>query len=60
MILNKKRLKKIKGDASFRVFYRKKKDRKNSIIVQAHKEKEKNLLIYDAVNRLLIKNNIFG
>ena len=60
MILNKKRLKKIKGDASFRVFYRKKKDRKNSIIVQAHKEKEKNLLIYDAVNRLLIKNNILA
>ena len=60
MILNKKRLKKIKGDASFRVFYRKKKDRKNSIIVQAHKEKEKNLLIYDAVNRLLIKNSILA
>ena len=60
MTLNKKGLKKIKGDASFRVFYRKKKNRKNSIIVCAHKEKEKNLLIYDAVNKLLIKNNIFA
>ena len=60
MKLNKKGLKKIKGDASFRVFYRKKKNRKNSIIVYAHKEKEKNLLIYDAVNKLLIKNNIFA
>ena len=60
MTLNKKGLKKIKGDASFRVFYRKKKNRKNSIIVYAHKEKEKNLLIYDAVNKLLIKNNIFA
>ena len=60
MILNKKKLKKIKGDASFRVFYRKKKDGKNSIIVHAHKEKEKNLLIYDAVNKLLIKNNILA
>jgi len=28
MTLNKKGLKKIKGDASFRVFYRKKKNRK--------------------------------
>ena len=60
MILNKKKLKKIKGDASFRVFYRKKKDGKSSIIVHAHKEKEKNLLIYDAVNKLLIKNNILA
>ena len=60
MISNKKGLKKIKGDASFRVFYRKKKDKKNSIIVHAQKEKEKNLLIYDAVNKLLIKNNILA
>ena len=60
MILNKKNLKKIKGDASFRVFYRKKNNKKNSIIVYAHKEKEKNLLIYDAINKLLIKNNILA
>ena len=60
MILDKKKLKKIKGDASFRVFYRKKKNKKNSIIVYAHKEKKKNLLIYDAVNKLLIKNNILA
>ena len=59
MTLNKKGLKKIKGDASFRVFYRKKKNRKNSIIVYAHKEKEKNLLIYDAVNKLLIYHGKF-
>jgi len=60
MISNKRKLKKIKGDASFRVFYRKKKDRKNSIIVHANKEKKKNLLIYDAINKLLIKNNILA
>jgi N-acetylmuramate 1-kinase len=60
MILNKRKLKKIKGDASFRIFYRKKKDKKNSIIVYAHKEKKKNLLIYDAINKLLIKNNILA
>ena len=60
MNLDKKKLKKIKGDASFRCFYRKKSNKKNSIIVYANKEKEKNLLIYDAVNNLLIKNNILA
>ncbi|WP_440677649.1 phosphotransferase [Candidatus Pelagibacter sp. HIMB1587] len=55
---NSKDLKKIKGDASFRTFYRSKKN--NSIVVYAKKEKEKNLLIYDAVNKILIKNRIFA
>ena len=45
-------LKKSKGDASFRSFYRKKNNKKNSIIVYASKDKEKNLLIYDAINSL--------
>ena len=49
---------KIKGDASFRSFYRKKNNKENSIIVYAKKEKEKNLLIYAAINSLLIKNKI--
>ena len=53
-------LKKIKGDASFRSFYRKTNNKKNSIIVYATKEKEKNLLIYDAINSLLIKNKILA
>jgi len=52
--------KKIKGDASFRSFYRKTNNKKNSIIVYATKEKEKNLLIYDAINSLLIKNKILA
>ena len=56
----KSTLKKIKGDASFRSFYRKKNNKKNSIIVYASKEKEKNLLIYDAINSLLIKNKILA
>ena len=60
MRLVKSILKKIKGDASFRSFYRKKNDKKNSIIVYAKKEKEKNLLIYDAINSLLIKNKILA
>ena len=58
MTLDKKFLKKIKGDASFRSFYRKKNRKKVSIIVSAKKEKKKNLLIYDAINKLLIKNGI--
>ncbi len=51
-----KELKKIKGDASFRKFYRNKK--KKTIIVFAKKEKRKNLLVYDAINRILIKNKL--
>jgi len=53
-------LKKIKGDASFRSFYRKTINKKNSIIVYATKEKKKNLLIYDAINSLLIENKILA
>ncbi len=55
-----KNLKKIKGDASFRIFFRKKKKQKSSIIVFAKKEKFKNLLIYDAINKVLIKNRILA
>ena len=53
-------LKKIKGDASFRSFYRKTNNKKNSILVYATKEKKKNLLIYDAINNLLIENKILA
>jgi N-acetylmuramate 1-kinase len=60
MSLDKKKLKQIKGDASFRVFYRKKNDKKNSIIVYSRKKKLKNLLIYDSINKLLIKNKILA
>ena len=53
-----KDFKQIKGDASFRKFYRNTK--KNSIIVLANREKIKNLLIYDSINKILIKNNIIA
>jgi aminoglycoside/choline kinase family phosphotransferase len=53
-----KEFKEIKGDASFRKFYRNIK--KNSIIVFANKEKSKNLLIYDSINKILIKNNLIA
>lgn len=55
-----KNLKQIKGDASIRKFYRKKNKNKSSIIVFAEKEKIKNLLTYDAVNKILIKNKIYA
>ena len=49
------KLKKISGDASFREFYRLQKGRHTSIIVQAKKEKFKNLITYIAVNNILKK-----
>ncbi len=52
------KLKKIKGDASFREFYRNSENK--SIIVVSKKEKLKNLLIYDAINKILIKNKILA
>ena len=58
--INDNKLKKLKGDASFRKFFRKKKNNFTSIIIMAKKEKRKNLLIYDAINKVLIKNKIFA
>ncbi len=58
MILDKKILQEIKGDASFRSFFRKKEKKKTSIIVYVKREKKKNLLIYDAINKILNKNGI--
>ena len=44
----------LSGDASFRKFYRTKK----SILVYSPREKKNNLLIYDAINKVLIKNKL--
>ena len=54
-----KKLKKISGDASFRKFFRKR-NGISSILVFAKKEKFKNLLVYDAINKILIKNKILA
>jgi len=48
----------IKGDASFRKFYRKKNKKKSSIIIYSKREKIKNLLNYDSINQLLLKKNV--
>ena len=53
-------LTKIKGDASFREFYRKKNKNFSSIIVLSKKEKLKNLIVYDAINKILRKNKILA
>ena len=53
MIINKNIIP-LSGDASFRKFYRK----KNKILVYCKKEKKTNLLNYDAINKILIKNKI--
>ena len=52
------KLKKIKGDASFREFYRNRENK--SVIIISKKEKLKNLLIYDAINKILVKNKILA
>ncbi len=56
--MNLNKLKILKGDASFRTFYRNIYKKKSSIIVYSKKEKKFNLLIYDAVNKILNKNDI--
>jgi len=52
--MNLSKFKSLSGDASFRKFYR----HKNIIIVLSKKDVKKNLLIYDAINKILIKNKI--
>jgi len=54
--MNLNKLKKLTGDASFRNFYRGKKN----IIVHCLKNKKSNLLVYDAVNKILLKENILA
>ena len=55
-----KNLKKIKGDASFRKFFRKQNKNFSSILIFAKREKFKNLLVYDAINKILNKNKILA
>ena len=52
------KLKKISGDASFREFYRLRKGNKTSIIIQANKDKFKNLITYAIINKILKNNKI--
>ena len=56
--MNLKNFKKLSGDASFRSFYRKKNYKKSTILVFCKKQKKSNLAIYDAINNLLIKENL--
>ena len=55
-----KDFKKIKGDASFRKFFRKKNKNFSSVLVFSKKDKLKNLLIYDAINKVLNQNKILA
>ncbi len=54
------KIEKLKGDASFRKFFRKKDKYHSSIIIYAKKDKFKNLIVYDAINRILNKNGILA
>ena len=58
--MNLNKLKKLSGDASFRSFYRKKNLRNSSVLVYCKKQKKSNLLIYDAINNLLINKNLLA
>ena len=60
MILTKFKLVPISGDASFRQYYRKldRKKKLSTIIVISKKEKNKNLLVYSAINQFLLNHNI--
>ena len=58
MNFNNNKLSPLKGDASFRIFYRKRNKSRSSIIVYAKKEKTKNLLNYTSINKILLKKKI--
>jgi aminoglycoside/choline kinase family phosphotransferase len=53
-------LKKLRGDASSRVFFRNFRKKPTSILVYADKDKKSNLLIYDSINKIFLKNNILA
>ena len=55
-----KNFQKLKGDASVRIFYRKKNKKNSSIIVFAKKDKRSNLLNYDSINKILLRNKILA
>ncbi len=56
----KKNLQKLTGDASHRIFFRNKNKKSSSIFVYAKKDKTLNLLVYDAINKILVKNKILA
>ena len=58
--MNSNKLKKLSGDASFRFFFRKKNLKNSSVFVYCKKKKNNNLVIYDAINNILIKNNLLA
>ncbi len=55
-----KNIKKLKGDASLRIFYRKKNKKNSSIIVFSNNNKRSNLLNYDSINKILLKNKVLA
>ena len=54
--MNSNNIKKLSGDASFRKFFR----NEDSVLVFCKKDKKSNLLIYDAINKILIKKKILA
>ena len=56
--LMKFKIQPIKGDASFRIFYRLILNKSKKIIVLAKKEKYKNLIAYSSINKFLRDNKL--
>ena len=56
ILMNLKKFKKLSGDASLRQFFR----TNNSVLVYSKFQKQTNLLNYDSVNKILIKNQILA
>ena len=58
--MNLNKLKKLSGDASYRIFFRNKIFKESSIVVYCKKQKKSNLVIYDSINKIFIKNKLIA
>ena len=58
--MNLNKLKKLSGDASYRIFFRNNIIKESSVVVYCKKQKKSNLVIYDSINKILIKNKLIA
>jgi len=58
--MNLNKLKKLSGDASYRIFFRNKIFKASSVVVYCKKQKKSNLVIYDSINKIFLKNKLIA
>jgi len=58
--MNLNKLKKLSGDASYRIFFRNNIIKESSVVIYCKKQKKSNLVIYDSINKILIKNKLIA